>query len=100
MKLPGQLSVIVVRRDKGAKSNHTRISKQLSNLSNPTDVLLPVFRSKSKVLVQTSPDIVAIKTICRNTSCDKVFFQGKGDCRLARSRETREPDRTATEATS
>ena len=54
MQLPGQLAVLIVRRDERAERDDTRIGKQLANLGNPANILLAVLWCEAEILVQTS----------------------------------------------
>ena len=51
----GQLPVLLVRRDKGAKGHAAGVRKQFAHLGYATDILLAVLRAKAQVLVQSRP---------------------------------------------
>ena len=62
------------------------------------DILLPVLGAEAEVLVEPCPHIVPVQPIGGDPLGDKVFLQRKGEGRLPRPRQTREPDCAAAKA--
>ena len=61
-------------------------------LCNTANVLVTALLVKAKVLVQAEADIVAIETVGSKTLLQEVLLESSGNGRLARGRETGEPD--------
>jgi hypothetical protein len=64
----------------------------MTYLSYPPDVLVPVFLRESKVLVQTEAHIVAVETVCAVAQVQEVLLECGCDGRFAGCREAGEPD--------
>ena len=61
-------------------------------LCNTANVLVTALLVKAKVLVETEADVVAVKTVGGKALLEEVLLESSGNGRLARGRETGEPD--------
>lgn len=61
-------------------------------LCDTADVLVTALLVKAKVLVETEADVVTVETVGSKTLLEKVLLESSGNGRLARGRETGEPD--------
>lgn len=68
------------------KLSRRRILRKMSYLSNSSNVLVSVLLAEPKVLVQSESDIVAIKTVCRESKMEEMLLQCCRNGRLARCR--------------
>lgn len=68
---------------------------QETHLRNTTNVLLTVLGREAEVLVQTKANVVTIQAVGRLLQVQQVLLKRRSDRRLTRSRQTREPDRSA-----
>lgn len=66
-----------------------------SYLCNSANVFVPVRLREAQILVQPKAHIVAIKTVRVNANVEEVLLERRRDRRLARRRETSEPDRVS-----
>eukprot|EP00049_Salpingoeca_infusionum_P017638 m.353832 g.353832 ORF g.353832 m.353832 type:complete len:358 (-) comp16840_c0_seq1:99-1172(-) len=92
-----KLAVSTEWADEGCKGNNATICKEVGNLTHTADVLRTVLGAKSKVLVQTSAHVVAIKTVAWDTTTAQLCLQGKAEGGLTSTRQTCEPEGAATE---
>jgi hypothetical protein len=72
-------------------SVNRRVREQIY-LCNTADVLITALLVKAKVLVKAETDIIAIETVRGKALLEKVLLESSGDGRLARGRQTGEPD--------
>jgi hypothetical protein len=70
----------------------TQESERVRYLCNTANVLITALLVKAKVLVEAETDIVAVETVRGKTLLEKVLLESSGNGRLARGRETGEPD--------
>jgi hypothetical protein len=66
--------------------------EEATYLCNTANVLITALLVKAKVLVETETDIVTIETVRGKTLLEKMLLESSGNSRLARGRETGEPD--------
>lgn len=64
----------------------------LTYLSNAADVLVAVLLREAQVLVQAEAHVVAVEPVRGQAEVQQVLLEGRGDGRLARRRQAREPD--------
>jgi hypothetical protein len=67
-------------------------SRGVTYLCDTADVLVTALLVKAKVLVETEADVVTVKTVGSKALLEKVLLESSGNGRLARGRETGEPD--------
>jgi hypothetical protein len=63
-----------------------------THLSDPADVLVAVLLGEVQVLVQAEAHIVAVQAVRRKAQVQQVLLERRGNGRLARRRQAREPD--------
>jgi hypothetical protein len=68
------------------------LSARLARSPPRTHILHPALRVKPQILVQPKPDIVPVEPIRVPAEMQQVLLERRGDRRLARGREAREPD--------
>lgn len=66
-----------------------------SYLAYPADVLVAVLLGEAEVLVQTEADVVAVQAVGSVAEVEQVLLKSGGDGRLARGRQTGEPESEA-----
>ena len=54
---------------------HSRIDQQLGDLSDAPDVLQPVLRAESQVVVDPGPDVVPVQHLAEEPAEKQFFFQ-------------------------
>ena len=64
----------------------------VSYLCNAPDVLFSVLGRESKILVQAEADIVTVQPVASQTLLEQMLLERDRNRRLARCRQTREPD--------
>ena len=108
------LAVGFVRRDEGGQCDGCGVGEEFGDLgmslstiassqdqdevpylSNPPNVLFPVFGRETQVLVQTKANIVAVQSVCRKAQLEEMLLESDRNRRLSRSRQTGEPDGAA-----
>lgn len=63
-----------------------------SYLAYPADVLVAVLLGEAEVLVQAEADVVAVQAVGGVAEVEQVLLKSGGDGRLARGRQTGEPE--------
>jgi hypothetical protein len=66
--------------------------KRVTYLCNTANVLITALLVKAKVLVEAETDIIAVETVRSKTLLKKMLLESSGNGRLARGRQTGEPD--------
>jgi hypothetical protein len=79
--------------DKAAQHDHTTIDKQFGDFAYPSNVLGAVFGTEAQVFVDAETNIVTIEAIHQHATLVERLFQRNGNCALARTRQTGEPER-------
>ena len=74
--------------DEACQTDDSSISEQLGHLRDATDVLLPVLRTESEVLVEPVTNVVSIQAVRRNSLTHQIAFQRKRQRRLAGARQS------------
>lgn len=92
VQLPCDLTVSLVRRDERSDGDSGGGGEEKRNFRDTTNILLAIPGRETEVLVQAETDVVAIETVGRLVEREKVLFESGCDGRLARGRETSEPD--------
>lgn len=92
VQLTGDLAIGLVGGDEGGDGDGGGVSKELGDLGDAADVLVTVGLGKAKILVEAEADVVAVETVGGDAQVEEVLLESSGDGRLARSRETGQPD--------
>ena len=85
------VAIFSVRTNKAGHGNGATVGEQLGNLANAADVLFPVRRGETKVLVEAMADVVAVQHIGQPATLDQGMFQREGDGALAGAAQACEP---------
>lgn len=92
VQLSSRLPVGAVRRDERRQRHDGAVGKQLGHLGNAADVFVAVLFRKAQVLIEPEPDVVAVQPVRGQAQVQKVLLQRRCHRRLARRRQTCEPD--------
>lgn len=65
-------------------------------LRDTTNVLVTVLFREAEILVQAETDVVAVKTVGSDAQVQQMLLESGSDSRLARCRQTSEPEGQAT----
>lgn len=77
--LASKVAVGTVWRDERGDGNGCRISKELGNLANTTNVLVTVLLRESQVLVEAETNVVTVETVRGNLVVKQVLFEGSSN---------------------
>ena len=88
----GELATGAVRADDGHERHDAGIGQQLGDVGDAPDVLGSIGGREAEVDVQPVADVVAVEQVGGTARRDQRRLDGRGDGRLARTREAGEPD--------
>ena len=64
-----------------------------THLSNPSDILVPIFLAKPKILVQPKANVIAIEAVGGEPPAQKLLLERIGDGGFTGGGEASEPER-------
>lgn len=89
-----RLAVGTEGADECGHGDHAGFHHQLGSLADAADVLAPIVLAETKVGTEAVADIVAIEHESATAALVELFLHGMGQCRLASTGETGEPEHT------
>ena len=98
MNLACALSASPVWAHQWHERNHASVGKKPRHFGHPTHVLVAVLSSKAKISIDSVTKVVAIEHVRRLLLVDEQSLYFHGNRRLARTRESGEPDRGSAQA--